>query len=243
MRRPVRVLVEDARSLRGAVGGAPRDVRAGARGGRVGWLVAGALVLAGAVLAACGGPPEPQAGGRLARGAPSASATPPEPGPRGWVSRASVDRALNAGLGRFLANGEVDAQLDGARRFVGWRVVALHEQPDDLWKGVDLRVGDVVTSVNGFPIERPQQADRAFKSLRVSSEIRVSLLRDGRPMELRFAILEEGEPPPADAASSAVAATSATVLPALPSSSASAKPPRPDASGAPAGSAKPAGKK
>jgi hypothetical protein len=231
MRRPVVVLCENPRSLALAVGRpaggslAARRPAGGSRtlAGSAARGVAGVLVALGVLVAACGGPPAPQPTGRLAGGAPSVSVAPPEPGPRGWVSRASVDRALKAGLGRFLSNGEVEVQLDGARRFVGWRIVALHDAPDDLWKGVDLRVGDVVTSVNGFPLERPQQADRAFKSLRVSSEIRVYLLRDGRPMELRFAIVEEGEQPPVDASASAAPATSATVLPSLPSSSVAPK--------------------
>ncbi len=182
-------------------------------------------IVTSAWLIACGGGAPPPSSGRLAsRTAPSVSAAPAEAGPRAWVARASVDRALRAGLGRVLANAEVDAQLDAGRRFVGWRIAVLHDQPDDMWKGVDLRVGDVVTAVNGFPLERPQQADRAFQSLRVSSEIRVSLLREGKPMELRIAIVEEGEPPPADAAASAVPATSASVLPTpAPSLTASSK--------------------
>jgi hypothetical protein len=200
-------------------------------------------VFAAAWLLACGGgAPSPSSGRLSSKTAPSVVAPPAEPGPRAWVARASVDRALRAGLGRVLANAEVDAQLDGARRFVGWRIVVLHDEPDDMWKGVDLRVGDVVTAVNGFPLERPQQADRAFQSLRVSSEIRVSLLREGKPMELRIAIVEEGEPPPTDAAASAVPATSASVLPTPgPSMSATSKrgtsasaPPVASASAAPA---------
>jgi hypothetical protein len=188
-------------------------------------------------LLACGGSTPPPSSGRLSKTAPSVAAAPVEPGPRAWVARASVDRALKAGLGRVLANADVDAQLDGARRFVGWRIVVLHDEPDDMWKGVDLRVGDVVTAVNGFPLERPQQADRAFQSLRVSSEIRVSLLREGRPMELRIAIVEEGEPPPTDAVASAVPATSASVLPTpAPSISATSKRGVPS-SGPPAASA------
>lgn len=123
---------------------------------------------------------------------PSAAAPAPvEPGPKDSVSRAVVDAALKAGLGRFLSNVEVEASLDGKGKFVGWRVVQLH---GEMWSGVDLQPGDVVTRVNGFKIEREIEADRAFKSLSVASEIRVTLLRDGKPVELRFAIVDEGSP-------------------------------------------------
>jgi type II secretory pathway component PulC len=59
-----------------------------------------------------------------------------------------------------------------------------------MWEGVDLKVGDVVTRVNGFKIERDYEANAAFKSLAVASEIRVSLIREGTPTEIRFAIEE-----------------------------------------------------
>ncbi len=144
-----------------------------------------ALVLV--ALAACTTDPSPSHGPRAPKATEPAPA-PVEPGPKDSVSRASVDAALKAGLGRFLANVEVEASLDGKGKFVGWRVVRLH---GEMWSGIDLQPGDVVTRVNGFKIEREIEADRAFKSLAVASEIRVSLLRDGKTTELRFAIVDE----------------------------------------------------
>ena len=49
-------------------------------------------------------------------------------------------------------------------RFQGFRIVEI--KPPDAWRGVDLRVGDVVTRINDMPIERPQQAYDAFVSFR-----------------------------------------------------------------------------
>ena len=49
--------------------------------------------------------------------------------------------------------------------------------------------------VNGFPIERDDQANKAFKSLAVASEIRVAMIRDGKAAELRLAIIEDAEIP------------------------------------------------
>lgn len=114
-------------------------------------------------------------------------ATPGEPQPKDKIPRASVDAALKAGLGRFLGNVEVEAQLEKGK-FVGWRIVELRGA---MWTGIDLKPGDVVTRVNGFKIEREHEADAAFKSLAVASEIRVSLMRDGKPAEVRFAIVDE----------------------------------------------------
>jgi type II secretion system protein C len=71
-------------------------------------------------------------------------------------------------------------------KFHGFRIAALHDSA--FWKGVDLRPGDVVTSVNGFPIEHPEQAERAFESLDVASELRVAYERDGQARELVYLI-------------------------------------------------------
>jgi type II secretory pathway component PulC len=121
----------------------------------------------------------------------AAAAAPVEPQPKDGIARSVVDRALKAGLGRFLGYVEIEPALDEKHKFVGWRVVALHGP----WDGVDLKIGDVVVRVNGFPIERDDQANKAFQSLSVASEIRVALIRDGKPGELRLAIIEDAEIP------------------------------------------------
>jgi type II secretory pathway component PulC len=137
------------------------------------------------LLAGCGGStPPPETPRHVAT--VEAPSPPSEPQPKDKVPRASVDAALKAGLGRFLANVEVEPQLEKGK-FVGWKIVELR---GSMWEGVDLKVGDVVTRVNGFKIERDYEADAAFKSLAVASEIRVSLIREGAPTELRFAIEE-----------------------------------------------------
>ena len=111
---------------------------------------------------------------------------PSEPQPKDKVARASVDAALKAGLGKFLANLDVEPQLDKGK-FVGWKILELRGA---MWEGVDIKVGDVVTRVNGFKIEREHEANAAFKSLGVASEIRINVIRDGQPIEVRFAIEE-----------------------------------------------------
>ncbi len=140
----------------------------------------------GAALAfvACSATKEPTTPSRIAF--KESSAPPIEAQPKDSVSREAVDTAVAGGLGKFLTHVEVDPELDDKGKFVGWRIAALH---GDMWKGVDLQVGDVVTRVNGFPIERDYQADKAFRSLGVASEIRVSLIRNGEKRELRFSIV------------------------------------------------------
>ncbi|MBI2897499.1 MAG: hypothetical protein HYY06_28330 [Deltaproteobacteria bacterium] len=95
---------------------------------------------------------------------------------------------LDAGIPRFLQSLETEPTLDGGH-FVGFRLVAFFPR-DARFQGVDLRGGDVVTSVNGLPIERPEHAFRVWQELRVASELRVEYLRAGARRELRYAIID-----------------------------------------------------
>jgi type II secretion system protein C len=101
-----------------------------------------------------------------------------------------VHGVVAQGLGSFLQHIEVaDQPVLAGGKFHGFRVAVLHDTP--FWQGVDLQPGDVVTSVNGFPIEHPEQAQTAFDSLEVSSELRVAYERNGQPRELVYAIVDD----------------------------------------------------
>jgi type II secretory pathway component PulC len=120
----------------------------------------------------------------------SARAQAPAPEPTyARLRRAAVHEVVAQGLGAFLQHVELDDQpvrVDG--KFHGFRIAALH---DGFWMGVDLKPGDVVTSVNGFPIEHPEQAKTAFDSLEVASELRVAYERDGQAREIVYAIVDD----------------------------------------------------
>jgi len=88
-----------------------------------------------------------------------------------WVDR---------GFGHFLQMVEVEPRVfDG--KFTGWTIVGLY--PRDFWQDVDLREGDVVTRVNGLPIERETEAFSAFQGLKQAKELTVALERDGQVVE------------------------------------------------------------
>jgi hypothetical protein len=122
----------------------------------------------------------------------TASSTPnadSDSAPITMLHRSDVHRVVASGLGAFLSRVSLDDHPaktpDG--KFVGFRIAALQ---GNSWKGVDLKPGDVVTKVNGFPIEHPEQALEVFQSLDVASELRVGVERDGVPRELRYAIVD-----------------------------------------------------
>jgi type II secretory pathway component PulC len=147
------------------------------------------------VLGACAASRSPAVGAPPATApAPPPSASAPDvpaSGPAGnTLSRSSVRAAVARGLGAFLQHVEFDDRpVFVGGKFHGFRIAALHD--DSFFRGVDLKPGDVVTGVNGFPIERPEQAESVFESLQVASELRVAYERDGHARELVFTIVED----------------------------------------------------
>jgi hypothetical protein len=121
--------------------------------------------------------------------APASSAGPAKDLPDHAVTRSAVHAVVAQGLGMFLQRLDIDDQpVFVGGRFHGFRIAALRDP--QFWTGVDLKPGDVVTGVNGFPIEHPEQAETAFESLEVASELRVAIERAGEPRELVYPIVD-----------------------------------------------------
>ncbi len=125
------------------------------------------------------------------------AAPPVDSAPPGSLWGSDVRAVVDAGLGRFLGNIDVEPVVSEGR-FRGFRLLEL--RPAEAWTGVDLRPGDVVTSLNGMPIERETQAYDAFVALKTAKEIRVRYERSGEVRELVFSIVERGAAPVAPAA-------------------------------------------
>ena len=94
-------------------------------------------------------------------------------------------------LPRFLGHVVLEPSLS-AGKFSGWSIVDL--VPRGLWGGVDLRPGDVVTTVNGMRIEREAEAFDAFQAVRQAAALEITYLRQNQPRTLRFTIV--GAPSP-----------------------------------------------
>ncbi len=120
---------------------------------------------------------------------PPAASAPAAPADHA-VARSAVHAVVSEGLGMFLRRIDLDDQpVFVGGKFHGFRIAGLHDPK--FWSGVDLKPGDVVTSVNGFPIERPEQAQTAFESLEVASELRVAVEREGQARELVYPIVDD----------------------------------------------------
>jgi hypothetical protein len=169
---------------------------------RILWTSGVLALVMGAGAACAGAAPAPAS-------LPAAVATPaPDPAPppvasgppaseipaENAVRRSAVHALVTEGLGAFLQRVDVDDQpvfLGG--KFHGFRIAGLRDGKawSGFWSGVDLKPGDVVTSVNGLPIEHPEQAQTAFEALEVARELRVAYERGSQTRELVYPIVND----------------------------------------------------
>jgi type II secretory pathway component PulC len=148
-----------------------------------------AIVVAASFAAACGGKSAPDAAAPATTSTPAATPVDGAVAARRTTSirRSEVRAAVEKGLGYFLQGVTVDEwPVMRQGRFHGFRIRAIHAP----W-GVDLQPGDVVTRVNGMPIERPEQADAAFRTLEKAASLRVDYERDGIPRVLDLPIVDD----------------------------------------------------
>src|SRR3954468_20147382 len=91
----------------------------------------------------------------------------------GTIARARLVAVLDAGPGTFLRQLEVAPRMAGDR-FVGWQLVQLLDRRGPL-REVNLSPGDVLVTVNGKPVARPEQLQALWDSLRTANEVTAQL--------------------------------------------------------------------
>ena len=118
--------------------------------------------------------------------APAAPAPPPAvasaaPAAPGRLQRAEVDRVLVQNGPPWVLRRIVSEEVLGRDgKFAGWRLVGLPEE----WRGIDVKPGDIVQRVNGLPLETPDQAWEAWKSVAKAPDLRILVKRDGAAREV-----------------------------------------------------------
>jgi len=86
----------------------------------------------------------------------------------------------------FLRQFEVAPRMVGDR-FVGWQLVQLLDHSGPL-HDVDVAPGDVLLAINGKPLERPDELQTVWDSLRTANELVARLRRGEAGLELHFTI-------------------------------------------------------
>src|SRR5439155_5339840 len=104
----------------------------------------------------------------------------------GTIARDRLVAVLDAGPGMFLRQLEVAPRMSGDR-FMGWQLVQLIDHTGPLG-GVDVIPGDVLLAINGKPLERPDELQTVWDSLRTANELTAQLSRGDAKLELRFTI-------------------------------------------------------
>lgn len=119
---------------------------------------------------------------------PVLSQTPPGDGivVAGEIDKAAFTATLAQGPQRFIAGLQVRPVMEG-RTFRGFELIAT--RPDSPLAGsMNVRSGDVIVSVNGIPVERPDQFMKAWEGLAKAAHIDVKLRRAGNQMVYRWTI-------------------------------------------------------
>ena len=152
-------------------------------------LLAVSLALTVALGGCSEGPAEATAPAKTPADARATQAKAAPAAPAGHVLRPEVDRVLvQQGPSWLLRRVMREETFGKDGRFAGWRITGLPEE----WRPIDLRPGDVVTRVNGKPLETPEEAWDAWKSVAGAREIKLALLRDGAARDLVIPI--DGDP-------------------------------------------------
>jgi type II secretory pathway component PulC len=148
-----------------------------------------ATLLATLVLIGCGGAqpattaPVEESSLAAINEAPTRAPAPACPGDT--ISRADLTAVLDAGPAPLLAMVETRPRHRGGR-FIGFEIVDFTggEPPSC----PALRTGDVLVSVNGRPIERPEHYFEVFQLLRSAAELKIEIVRGGKPTTLSYTI-------------------------------------------------------
>jgi len=104
------------------------------------------------------------------------------------IPRARLRAELDRGIGRFLQQVRVKAELSHGR-FMGWRLVSLFAGRSDVHVQ-GLQVGDVLLRINDTSVERPEAFKAVWDSLHKADNVTFDVERNGHPIKLRFKIAD-----------------------------------------------------
>lgn len=115
--------------------------------------------------------------------------------PNNTLYRDEVEGAKRAGLGHFFALVDLEpkGELDNQGRmdtFQGFQIVAL--RPALEWLAFDFAPGDILTHINGVSVEHYSTWFEQFELLPKADQVRVDLIRDGKPNTIVVRIVDRG---------------------------------------------------
>lgn len=110
--------------------------------------------------------------------------------PAGSLARSEVDRALARGPGWLLNQLPLEPVVAAGRRFLGFRLMQVFDDSPRA-HSYGIRPGDIVQSINGIRLIRPEDLMRIVEKLRKANAIEARILRDGEPRTHRIPIVDD----------------------------------------------------
>jgi len=136
------------------------------------------------VLVSCAGSSQPAARAPAANPKAVVPAPAAPARPNNTLYRDEIESAKRAGLGHFfeLIDLEPKGDLDDQGRmnsFQGFQISSL--RPANDWLSFDFAPGDILTHINGVSVEHYSTWFEQFEALSNADQIRVDIIRDGKP--------------------------------------------------------------
>ena len=104
----------------------------------------------------------------------------------GVLSQAELQAVLEKGPQAMVASVQVEpAKKNG--RFIGFKLISANAN-SVLTRSRTVRLGDVLITVNGHSLERPDQFMAAWESLAKASQLSIRVLRGGETIEFRWSV-------------------------------------------------------
>lgn len=116
------------------------------------------------------------------------------PRPPATIYRSELRRATHDGQPAYLLRQLAPEPYRPAGRFQGWQITHVYPDDPELCAPCDLRPGDVILSVNGNTLERPEMLMQLVSGLDEMQTLTVHRLRDGHATKVSYTIADA--PPP-----------------------------------------------
>lgn len=112
--------------------------------------------------------------------------------PENTIFRSELDRATHGGKPAYLLAQLGPEPYRPGNRFIGWKITSVWPaDPDLCGLGCDLAPGDVILTVNGKTLERPEQLSALMADISTVDQLRVKSLRDGKMRDRTYMIAED----------------------------------------------------
>lgn len=111
------------------------------------------------------------------------------PRPEDTIYRDELMRATANGSAPYLLRALQPEVYRPNGRFIGWRIQSVW--PDDpalCAQGCDLQEGDIILTINGLPVERPEQLSALLADLPTMETLAIQMIRGGKLRARSFEI-------------------------------------------------------